>query len=37
VLTVDEEIHRFAPAFLIGTVDKFARLAHEGEAASLFG
>jgi Helicase conserved C-terminal domain len=37
VLTVDEEIYRVAPAFVIATVDKFARLAREGEAASLFG
>jgi hypothetical protein len=37
VLTVDEEIYRLAPAFVIGTVDKFARLAREGQAASLFG
>lgn len=37
VLTVDEEIYRLAPAFLIATVDKFAGLAREGEAASLFG
>ncbi|PWF84032.1 helicase [Kocuria rosea] len=37
VLTVDEEIYRLTPAFLIATVDKFARLAREGEAASLFG
>lgn len=37
VLTVDEEIYRLAPAFLIATVDKFARLAREGHAASLFG
>lgn len=37
VLTVDEEIYRLAPAFVIATVDKFARLAREGEAASLFG
>lgn len=37
VLTVDEEIYRLAPAFLIATVDKFARLAREGEAAALFG
>lgn len=36
-LTVDEEIYRLAPAFVIATVDKFARLAREGEAASLFG
>ncbi len=37
ILTVDEEIYRLAPAFVIATVDKFARLAREGEAASLFG
>ncbi|MGO9294505.1 MAG: DISARM system helicase DrmA [Streptosporangiaceae bacterium] len=37
VLTIDEEIYRLAPAFVIATVDKFARLAREGEAASLFG
>ena len=37
VLTVDEEIYRLAPTFVIATVDKFARLAREGEAASLFG
>lgn len=37
VLTVDEEIYRLAPSFVIATVDKFARLAREGEAASLFG
>lgn len=37
VLTVDEEIYRLTPAFVIATVDKFARLAREGEAASLFG
>lgn len=37
ILTVDEEIYRLAPSFVIATVDKFARLAREGEAASLFG
>ena len=37
VLTTDEEIYRLAPAFVIATVDKFARLAREGHAASLFG
>lgn len=37
VLTVDEEIYRLTPAFVIATVDKFARLAREGEAAALFG
>lgn len=37
VLTVDEEIYRLTPAFVIATVDKFARLSREGEAAALFG
>jgi hypothetical protein len=37
VLTVDEEIYRLTPVFVIATVDKFARLAREGEAATLFG
>jgi len=37
LLTVDEEIYRLAPAFVIATVDKFARLAREGAAAALFG
>lgn len=37
VLTVDEEIYRLVPAFVIATVDKFARLAREGQAAALFG
>lgn len=37
VLTTDEEIYRLVPAFVIATVDKFARLAREGMAASLFG
>ncbi|HRC00303.1 MAG TPA: DISARM system helicase DrmA, partial [Dermatophilaceae bacterium] len=37
ILTVDEEIYRLTPDFVIATVDKFARLAREGEAASLFG
>jgi hypothetical protein len=37
ILTVDEEIYRYPPTFLLATVDKFARLAREGEAASLFG
>jgi hypothetical protein len=37
VLTIDEEIYRLTPAFVIATVDKFARLAREGEAAALFG
>lgn len=37
MLTVDEEIYRLPPVFVIATVDKFARLAREGEAAALFG
>ena len=37
VLTVDDEIYRHPPTFLLATVDKFARLARESEAASLFG
>ncbi|GAA1058527.1 helicase [Agromyces luteolus] len=37
VLTVDDEIYRHPPTFLLATVDKFARLAREGEAAALFG
>jgi hypothetical protein len=37
ILTTDEEIYRLAPAFVIATVDKFARLAREGQSASLFG
>ena len=37
VLTTDEEIYRLAPAFVIATVDKLARLAREGHAATLFG
>lgn len=37
VLTIDEEIYRLTPSFVIATVDKFARLAREGEAAALFG
>lgn len=37
VLTTDEEIYRLVPSFVIATVDKFARLAREGQASSLFG
>lgn len=37
VLTVDEEIYRLVPTYVIATVDKFARLTREGEAAALFG
>jgi hypothetical protein len=37
ILTVDDEIYRNPPTFLLATVDKFARLAREGPAANLFG
>lgn len=37
IVTTDEEIYALTPAFVIATVDKFARLAREGQAASLFG
>lgn len=37
VLTTDEEIYRYPPTFLLATVDKFARIAREGQAANLFG
>ena len=37
VLTVDEEIYRRLPAFLIATVDKFAGLPWLGEAGAFFG
>ncbi|MGQ7297910.1 DISARM system helicase DrmA [Quadrisphaera sp. KR29] len=37
ILTVDEEIYRYPPTFLLATVDKFARIAREGQAAHLFG
>ena len=37
VLEVDEDIYAQPPAFLVGTIDKFARLSWKGEARSLFG
>ncbi|GAB3868044.1 hypothetical protein GCM10027610_124080 [Dactylosporangium cerinum] len=37
LLTTDEEIYRHPPTFLLATVDKFARIAREGQTASLFG
>ncbi|MEU7020306.1 helicase-related protein [Streptomyces sp. NPDC046203] len=37
VAVVDEQIYRKPPTFLLGTVDKFARLAWESEAGNLFG
>ncbi|MCP9209329.1 helicase-related protein [Streptomyces sp. NEAU-Y11] len=37
VSVVDEQIYEEPPTFLLGTVDKFARLAWEPKAGSLFG
>lgn len=37
VVTVDEEIYRLVPSFVIGTVDKFAQLPWNGATATLFG
>ncbi|MFI6474066.1 helicase-related protein [Streptomyces sp. NPDC050516] len=37
VSVVDEQIYREPPTFVLGTVDKFARLAWEHEAGNLFG
>ncbi|MFI5670525.1 helicase-related protein [Streptomyces sp. NPDC051704] len=37
VSVVDEQIYKEPPTFLLGTVDKFARLAWESEAGNLFG
>jgi hypothetical protein len=37
VVTVDEEIYRFLPTFLLATVDKFAQMPWRGEVQSLFG
>lgn len=37
ILTVDEEIYRRLPAFLIATVDKFAGLPWIGETGAFFG
>ena len=34
---VDESIYQFPPTLVIGTVDKFAQLAWDGSARSLFG
>jgi Lhr-like helicase len=36
-LTVDEQVYHRCPSMVIATVDKFARLAFEQRAASLFG
>jgi hypothetical protein len=37
VLEVDEDIYEAPPAFVVGTVDKFARLVWESRASRLFG
>ncbi|MYU56347.1 MULTISPECIES: helicase-related protein [Streptomyces] len=37
VSVVDEQIYENPPTFVLGTVDKFARLAWEPEAGNLFG
>ena len=37
ILTVDEEIYRYAPSLLIATVDKLAQLPWRGYAGMLFG
>ncbi|MEU4996658.1 helicase-related protein [Streptomyces sp. NPDC021622] len=37
VAVVDEQIYKEPPTFVLGTVDKFARLAWEPEAGNLFG
>jgi hypothetical protein len=35
--TVDDQIYHRCPSLLVATADKFARLAHEAKAGSLFG
>lgn len=37
VITVDEEIYRLLPAFVIATIDKFAQLPWNGALSNLFG
>ena len=37
IVTVDEEIYRYAPSLLIATVDKLAQLSWRGFAGMLFG
>ena len=37
VITVDEEIYRLVPSFVIGTIDKFAQLPWNGATSTLFG
>ena len=36
-MTVDEEIYRLLPTFLLATVDKFAQMPWRGEVQALFG
>ena len=36
-LVVDEDVYRVRPELVIGTVDKFARMAWDGSISSLFG
>lgn len=37
VVTVDEEIYRLVPTFLLATVDKFAQMPWRGDVQALFG
>lgn len=37
IVTVDEEVYRRLPAFMIATVDKFANVPWEGRAGAFFG
>ena len=37
VLTVDSQIYRLLPSFVIGTIDKFAQLPWNGALSTLFG
>jgi len=37
VWTIDEEIYRYAPSLLIGTIDKFAQIVRKLETRVLFG
>ena len=37
VVTIDEEIYRLVPSFVIGTIDKFAQLPWNGATTTLFG
>ena len=37
VVTIDEEIYRLVPSFIIGTIDKFAQLPWNGATSALFG